>query len=60
MELPHIGVLPAGTHTRMKSSSMRWAAASVMVEAFTRSISPDLPWVDWFHLSMASSTASGW
>ena len=55
-----MGDLPSGTQARMNSSRMPCAAASVSVEARTRSMSPDLPWVDWFHLSMAFSTASGW
>jgi len=59
MELPHIGDLPAGTQGFRKSSRMRWAIASVTVDALTRAVRPDFPWVAVFQLSMALITASG-
>ena len=60
IELPHIGLLPAGTYCLSHSTTLASASPSVTVEALTRSISPLLPCVPLFQASIASSVASLW
>ena len=47
------------TYSLRKASICSSTAASSSVEALTRSMSPDLPWVDLFHASMPSMMLSG-
>ena len=60
MELPHIGEWPASEYFFRNSSAAASTAASSVVDALTLSISPERPWVFWFHSSMAASVASDW
>ena len=59
-ELPHIGDARSGTCSARKASSSASTAASSSVDARTRAVSPERPWVPVFHASIASSTASAW
>jgi hypothetical protein len=60
IELPHIGDLPAGTHSLRNSSTCACATASVIRERCTCSVNPERPCVAVFQASMPDMTSSGW
>lgn len=58
IEFPHIGDLPGGTCSARNAAICAAASASVTLDARTRSMRPERPWVFLFQSSIFASVSS--